>query len=63
VTRELRALLVAGAALVLGELALGSAHRAPGLVVLFSLAGCAAIVLVSKWLGKVWLQRPEPPDE
>jgi hypothetical protein len=56
-----RGLLVVGAALALAELALGSAHGVPGLVVLFSFAGCAAIVLVSKWLGKVWLQRPEPP--
>lgn len=31
----------------------------PGGWALGGLAGCAAIVVVAKWLGSRWLQRPE----
>jgi hypothetical protein len=34
-------------------------HRVPGLDFVYGLAGCALIVVVSKWLGKRFLQRPE----
>lgn len=30
-----------------------------GRAVLLGLGGCVGIIVVSKWLGKVWLQRPE----
>lgn len=30
-----------------------------GFFALFGLTGCVAIILVSKWLGHRWLQRPE----
>jgi hypothetical protein len=35
----------------------------PGSVAAFAVLGCVGIVVVSKWLGKIGLQRPEPPDE
>lgn len=38
-------------------------HHVPAALALAGAAGCAAIVVVSKALGKWWLQRPEPPDE
>lgn len=31
----------------------------PGFFALFGFAGCVIIILVSKWLGKAWLQRDE----
>ena len=34
-------------------------HVLPGFDLLYGLAGCVAIVLVSKALGAVWLQRDE----
>jgi hypothetical protein len=34
-------------------------HRLPGFDFVYGLAGCALIVVVSKWLGKRCLQRPE----
>jgi len=30
-----------------------------GFFALFGLIGCVALVLISKWLGHYWLQRPE----
>jgi hypothetical protein len=34
-------------------------HVLPGFDLLYGLAGCVAIVLVSKAIGAVWLQRDE----
>lgn len=54
-----RGLLIAAAAAVIGtsiDLAVG---LPPGRAVALGLAGCVGIIIVSKWLGKVWLQRPE----
>lgn len=34
-------------------------HRLPGFDAMFGLAGCVAIVILSKALGAWWLQRPE----
>jgi hypothetical protein len=51
--------IAAGAAL---EWALGVHHVAGGHAV-FGAAGCAVIVVVSKALGKRWLQRPQARDE
>jgi uncharacterized membrane protein len=34
-------------------------HRTPVFDFVYGLAGCASIVLISKWLGHVWLQRHE----
>ena len=31
----------------------------PGFHLAYGLGGCVVIVLVSKWLGKIFLQRPE----
>jgi hypothetical protein len=31
----------------------------PGLFALFGFAGCSAIILISKFIGHEWLQRPE----
>lgn len=50
--------------LVAVEVALDAAHGVPpGTWGVFGAVGCAVIVVVSKRLGKAWLQRPEPPDE
>ncbi len=38
-------------------------HRLPGFDFVYGLAGCIAIVLVSKWLGKLFIQRPEKYHE
>jgi hypothetical protein len=35
-------------------------HAIPGVQGLYGVAGCVAIVLASKWLGRHWLQRPDP---
>jgi hypothetical protein len=35
-------------------------YTVPGVQAAYGIAGCVAIVLVSKWLGRRWLQRPEP---
>jgi hypothetical protein len=37
----------------------------PGYAALLGLVGCAGIIIVSKWLGTVWLQKPEDhyPDD
>ena len=34
-------------------------YQFPGFYAALGFVGCIAIVVVSKWLGKVWLQRPE----
>jgi membrane protein implicated in regulation of membrane protease activity len=34
-------------------------HATPAFDLLYGLAGCVGIVLVSKWLGHAWLQRRE----
>ena len=34
-------------------------HQLPGFDLFFGFLGCAGIVVVSKALGKVWLQREE----
>lgn len=35
-------------------------HMAPGFQAVYGLIGCVLIVVVAKWLGRWWLQRPEP---
>ena len=32
----------------------------PGYALTVGLGGCIGIILVSKWVGKAWLQRPDP---
>lgn len=34
-------------------------HHIPGFFAAYGFAGCASIVLISKLLGKIWLQKPE----
>lgn len=73
-TRRLRNWLIAGmAVLVLASIAVEifvPAHHGhgwktywwnhvPGFYAALGFVGCWLIVVVSKWLGKVWLQRPE----
>ncbi len=31
----------------------------PGYAVTLGLAGCVGIILIAKWLGGAWLERPE----
>lgn len=63
-TRVLAALGVIAGVLIAVEAAMvRDAHYAPGTFAALGLVGCAVIVVVSKLLGKAWLQRPEPPDE
>lgn len=38
-------------------------HRVPGFQAVYGLLGCVLIVIVSKALGKFWLQRPEGGDD
>jgi hypothetical protein len=38
-------------------------HGTPGVWAVFGVVGCLAIVLASKWLGRVWLQRPDAERE
>jgi hypothetical protein len=33
--------------------------RPPGMMAAYGLVGCIAIIVVSKWFGKVFAQRPE----
>jgi hypothetical protein len=63
--RSAALLLLALLALLVGvEVALHAAHGVPpGTWGVFGALGCALIVVLSKRLGKAWLQRPEPPDE
>lgn len=39
------------------------AHVPRGTSALLGLVGCVVIVVVAKLSGKLWLERPEPPDE
>jgi hypothetical protein len=34
-------------------------HQLPGFDLLYGFAGCVAIILVSKWIGSLWLERPD----
>ncbi|MDN5347303.1 MAG: hypothetical protein PWP65_867 [Clostridia bacterium] len=34
-------------------------HKVPGFDIIFGFIGCVAIIIVSKWLGKHFLQRHE----
>ena len=56
-----RLLAVTAALAVVGvivDLAMGA--DPPGYAVTMGLGACIGIILVSKWIGKVWLQRPDP---
>ena len=55
-----RRVLVVSAALVV-SIALDWVLDAepPGYAAAIGLGGCILIIIVSKWLGRVWLQRPE----
>jgi hypothetical protein len=60
------AIAVVVALTVAGEVAFHDAahalhwwHELPGFDLVYGLVGCLAIIVVSKALGKVWLQRPE----
>jgi hypothetical protein len=60
------ALLALCAALTIADILLGAAAHLdlpPGTWALFGAVGCAAIVVVSKALGKAGLQRPERSDD
>lgn len=53
-------LIVLALLLVVAEALLGGPGHLPlGAFAIFGLAGCVALVAVSKWLGKAWLQRPD----
>lgn len=52
----LTGVLLVGAVVV--DLLLG-AEPFPGYAATIGLVGCIAIILVSKWLGKAFIQRPE----
>lgn len=58
--------LIAAAASVVAEIATRDAahgvfpwHAVPGFDFLYGAVGCAAIIVLSKALGKAWLQRNE----
>lgn len=38
-------------------------HRAPAFHAVYGVVGCVLLVVVSKALGKFWLQRPEGRDD
>lgn len=62
-TSTLAALGALTLALVVVEALLGaSAHGVRGGAALSGFAGCVLIVVVSKWLGKRFLQRPDDGD-
>lgn len=42
---------------------LGWWHGLPAFFAVYGALGCAVLVLVSKALGKLWLQRPEADDD
>ncbi|MFQ5828466.1 MAG: hypothetical protein ACE5JD_04835 [Candidatus Methylomirabilia bacterium] len=46
-----------------GEASLPWWHRTLAFHAAYGLIGCVLIVVVSKALGKFWLQRPEAPDD
>ncbi len=37
-------------------------HFVPGYAAVIGLVGCIVVILISKWLGRVFLQRPESDD-
>lgn len=37
-------------------------HHVPGYAALIGLAGCIVVVLLGKWLGKAFLQRPDADE-
>lgn len=37
-------------------------HWVPGYAALIGLGGCLVVVLLSKWLGRLFLQRPDSDD-
>jgi hypothetical protein len=48
---------VAFVSALVADLLLGESP--PGYMAVFAFAGCIVIILASKWLGKIALQRPE----
>ena len=38
-------------------------HILPGFDLVFGLIGCVVLVLVSKAIGQIWLQRPETEND
>jgi hypothetical protein len=57
-----RALAVTVTAFAIGmlvDLVIGEIHYYPGYAASIGLVGCVVIVIVSKWLGKALIQRPE----
>ena len=38
-------------------------HLLPGFDLVFGLIGCVVLVLVSKAIGQIWLQRPETEND
>lgn len=56
------ALVITAVAFVAGvvvDVAIGATSPFPGYPAAIGLFGCIAIIIVSKWLGKLLLQRPE----
>ena len=52
------------ACLVVVEVVLHAAHGVPsGTWAVFGALGCAALIVISKSLGKAGLQHPERPDD
>lgn len=50
--------------LVVGEVVLHASHGLPPATWgVFGALGCAVLIVVSKALGKAWLQHAEPPDD
>lgn len=63
--RALAATVVAFALSVLADVAAGETTPFPGYPAAVGLFGCIGIIVISKWLGKTFLQRPERyyPDD
>jgi hypothetical protein len=73
--RPLRDRTVAGLAAVLAALVIVEAvfapyekplfpwHRLPGYAALIGIGACLVVVVVTKALGRMFLQRPEGPDD
>ncbi|MBI2218998.1 MAG: hypothetical protein HYU51_17060 [Candidatus Rokubacteria bacterium] len=62
--RAIAVLVVVTALLAVAEVVLvAGPHYPRGVFAVFGLLGCVTIVVVSKLLGKIWLQRPAPSDE
>ena len=57
--RRLLALTAVLAVIGIGiDLAMGA--DPPGYAVTVGLGACIGIIVISKWVGKVWLQQPDP---